>query len=1015
MTRQRRGREAGLAAAALLLAALLYTLFAAPAVRVTSDGSYANVMDALRLTWAGEPAKWGEVVQQFAYLRYDFASLLSPGQNAIAYPAALVRLATAPFGLPFDTRWLACAYGLMMALGVYLGVSGLYRRSRGAAAAAGSAMILLVMDPNMTGYLNSLYAQGTAIACLTLFLGCVISALCSDQGAGLRPVFKVLAGGCLLAQSQPQMAVMIPAVAVCAGLTIRHAWPIRQARPLYCLLTAFCLFTAGISIASNLAAQKDISSDATNHLAMFQGYLSAADEPEAVLAGFGLDASYAQDVGKSYYGDASAFSKDPRTDQTLLAAIRLGNRVRYCLRHPELIRRLIADKANHYLDPLNGRVRYEGWEGRYIRPSVYVFLRLLAGEGGFEATTWRMLAAACALLLLGLCSAKGLRKLYLGMAAFFLSAATYLPMSMVLTGGLDVSLTKVIFFYLGWMGLLTAAAALVMLGQQALDFLAARDAALVSAWRDEQPEKNPADWLTRLRISRKGLMWLCASLAIGMCCVLLLPSSHIGGVNNGDYGRMMEQMDLFWTPERSEIELRNPYGDKRVVEEYAYREPFHPERQTSADPTYSLIFVSMAVRLWSLLTGAYYSTWVQAWLLLALTLSGVLLIVHDLYPKLGRAAILPGLLLVTMLFGENYVAWYNSLYGESMIPPALIWVIACAIHLALKPRAGKGSLLWLAALAVSVRMLTCSKAQLLLALPAGLLLLAVFAWYHRPPREAKSGRPFAVRMGGYALAVLLLCGLVTWDSIGVYRKNDTVSSKQTVWQSVFFGALMIAEDADASMEELGLNPELRADIGKHAYHADADYVYPILSEEAETEIFDKINAFTMIRYYLHHPKDLLTMLNRAAQESVHLHTAFMAYSDERYEESQGLYRLNAWRHLRPLVACRAFWQYALLYGAALAWCIRLMLQKDRAGYQKLLALVFLCVMMIGALQYPLTVIGNGFADNNKQLYTFMLCHDLLIIAAGTFVLRGLIRKALGRETVLPADAGKEIQKKGGEE
>ena len=50
-------------------------------------------------------------------------------------------------------------------------------------------------------------------------------------------------------------------------------------------------------------------------------------------------------------------------------------------------------------------------------------------------------------------------------------------------------------------------------------------------------------------------------------------------------------------------------------------------------------------------------------------------------------------------------------------------------------------------------------------------------------------------------------------------------------------------------------------------------------------------------------------------------------------------------------------------------------------------------MLVGVMQYPLSVIGNGFADNNKQMYTFMLCHDLLVVAAGVVLVRRLIPRA----------------------
>ena len=1006
MTDQRRGREVGAVAALLALCAILYTIFAAPQVSVTSDASYVGAMEQLRITWADEQVQPGDVAQAFAYQRFDYASLLKPGQSGMLYPAALVRLVTQPFGLLFDTRLLACAYALMIALGVYLAVSGLYRRSRTAAIASAAVMTLAMMHSDITAYLNSLYPMGAAMAWLMLLIGCTVNALCSDRGSGFLRIAMVLVPGVALLQTQPQMLAFLPAVVICVLLTVWHALPQRCERPFYCVLTAAALVAGGTSVAVSVAAQKDIRSDAANHLAVFQGYLQVTDDPERVLAGFGLDADYQRDIGRSYYDDASLFAHDPRGDEHLREAISLENRVAYCLKHPELVTQLLRDKNNHYYDAINGRVVYEGWERGFERPSPLMLLRLLFGEGGLTATTWRMIGAALALLGLSIACRQGLRRLCLALSSLCACGALMLPVSMILTGGLDVAMTKVMFFFLGWLGLLGGIAALALFTQRLLAFLASHDASLSLPWQHAEV-RAPFARLDRLRPGRGAVMWLCAIMAFTICCCLLLPARHIGGVNNGDFGRMMEQIDLYWT--RELLDHSSDQLATRVVEEYDYREPFHPQRLTSADPTYSLIFPSMLVRLWSLVTGSPYSTLVQAWILLALTLAAVLLILHDLYPLLGRGTLFMGVLLVAMLFGENYVAWYNSLFGESTICTSMMLTLACAVHLMVMPRAGRRRMLWLALLAVSVRMLTCSKAQLLLAMPSGLALMIVLGAYHRPVRKEHSTKvqrlPMWARSVCYALVMTLLCGYVAWDSVGVYRKNDEISSKQTVWQSVFYGALMITDDVDAAMEELGLDPVLKADIGKHAYHADEDYVYPMLSDEAEEAIYSKINALTMVRYYLRHPGDLLKMLDHAAQESRTLHSHFMAYTDERYDLHEGMYRFNLWQAVRPYTACQAFWQYVLLYGAGLIVCIRVMCSRGRCAQQRLLAFLFVCVMLTGAFQYPLTVIGNGFADNNKQLFTFMLCHDLMVITAATVLLRALIRRAMGRRD-LKANEGR---------
>lgn len=304
-------------------------------------------------------------------------------------------------------------------------------------------------------------------------------------------------------------------------------------------------------------------------------------------------------------------------------------------------------------------------------------------------------------------------------------------------------------------------------------------------------------------------------------------------------------------------------------------------------------------------------------------------------------------------------------------------------------------------LAISVRFLCTAKAQMALALPAALVLLIVFTVYHHPQTK----KPLIA----FSLMGALLCGLVSYDTLGVYRKNQGVSEKQTIWQSVFYGALMIADDPDAAMEELGIPAEMKADIGKHAYYPNSEYVYPIESDELQEKFYDHVTTMTLVRYYLRHPKDMLTMMNRAAQESVTLSTSFMTYTDALYSDNRPLHRMNLWCNLRSIFAARAFWVYVLLYGTAGVVCLTLICRKKTRKQTKLLAMLFLCVMFVGVMQYPLSVIGNGFADNNKQMYTFMLCHDLLVVAAGVVLVRRLIPARRTAENAIREEADHEPQ------
>lgn len=81
-----------------------------------------------------------------------------------------------------------------------------------------------------------------------------------------------------------------------------------------------------------------------------------------------------------------------------------------------------------------------------------------------------------------------------------------------------------------------------------------------------------------------------------------------------------------------------------------------------------------------------------------------------------------------------------------------------------------------------------------------------------------------------------------------------------------------------------------------------------------------------------------------------------------------------------------------------------MLRKNAAARQRALCALPLFVFFTGVLQFPLSVLGNGFADNQKQLFCFSLCHDLLL--GGTLLLLG---RRLG---ALPQEIRANKQKKG---
>ena len=981
---QRKAREAGVIAAILVVAAVLYTLFATPALSVRRDGSYIAAMEALGLAELEAPGA-SEIAERFAYKRYDMGALAALSAPAMAYPAALVRLITEPFGRCFDTRLLACVYALLVSLGAYLLVGGLWPHSRLAAAGSGGLLLLLCTYTPAVCYFNSLYEIGAVLAFSVLYLGALVHCLCQPRAKGIGTALLVLLCAVLLLRSRAQMIIFAPFALVSVALCVLHALPGDRRRGVSFLCLGLALLGSVQGVAAGFAADAKVLSDAANHLAVFQGYLPVSEDVEGDLRALGLSEDYAADVGRSYYDVEESFAHNPHDEaerETLLNRITLGKRIGFCLGHPQRIAGMLSRLSNHFYDAYNDAIVTADGQNRFVRPSPLILLDLLLPMAGSGVLEGYMLIGAllCLLCIFVVPKGTGLPKLCVCLCLTLLGMACYLPACMVLTGVTDIHLLKVAAFFFGRIGLFAALVAGVCLANRLFVWLAGPDAALRPLATQES-----VVWKPKYFLSQGTLTACCAVACVGIGLWILLPEPHIGGVNNGDYGRMMDQLGIFWT---DDVAADGDAQISRVQEEYVLSEPFHLEQLTPADPTYSLAFPAALVRLWNSLTGAAFSTHTIAVILFVVTALCILLMVHDLYPLLEGLTIVPAVGLMTMLLGENYVAWYNALFGESMLSVGLVMTLACALHLIVMERGSRKSWFWLLLLAFSVRVMTCSKAQMALALPGGLALLMGLAVYHHP-QEVK-------KLTACVLVIMVLAGLISWNTLGIYRKNEGVSAHQTVWASVFYGALMIADDPDAAMAELGIDPAMKPDIGKHAYYPDEEYVYPIYSQEAKEGFYDHVNTLTMVRYYLRHPLDLLKMLDRAAHESVRLHAGFMAYTDEVYSEHKALTRLTIWMNLRPFTACRAFWQYVVVYGAAVILCLWLLCRRGSAPQQRLLALLFLCILLIGVLQYPLSVVGNGFADNNKQLYSFMLCHDLLVLFAVTAAAHGLWKRGGAR-------------------
>lgn len=998
----------GLLFALLAFAVILAGLFASPRLGTIDSGKYEFIMKAAGLRHTTRQQAEGNlpyarVIENYAYGHFSFAKLFAPSKTgSILYPIALIRLLTKPLGLEFSTLYLYWLYAVLAALAVFMIVKSAARLWGRLGVIPGLFLVLLLSDRNLTAYFGSLYETGTVILALLLFIGCAFRGFTYQRGNGFGAIVPFVLASIFFLNSCSRAVIFVPAAIVTfAGLTVQE-WPSVREKRLSSALLLILLACAVYSSCGYFVSDPDNTSPASAYHAVFQGILPASENPRRDLEELGLDASYLGDIGKSFYQDSADYAHDPKAEAL---AIDTRKVLAWHAQHPGRSLHTVLGTIggmNTMESTLTLGVGHLAQSARKITRNgslLETMMKLLLpeGYGFFLWTAGVAVLLAAGMWIRSMIRGDDRRTRWIVPTILMLSClamAMYLPLHIALMGPASLDDDRIVSVLM----LITLCGGLT--------FAAARAIAVGSVWFRKIYEENQSDlpaieadsapprppkrpvlpWvrtgLQAIAESQRNTVLTVLLLALVMVFSIQFAHPRAGAVNNGDYGRMMDQLDLTWTSELYyDTEAQ---AGRQVIEEFAYRSGMDLAKLTSLKPTYSLIYPATVVRGLCALFGLPFSTWYMSLLMSAVLVLCILSIVRDLHPYFGKYTLVTGIGLCLVLLSESYLVWFNSLFGEGCILLGVMMVLTCCVRLSVLPQ-GKG-VPWVFALAFSSMFLATAKAQMVVALPVLLILLTVFALYHRPLRVG--------RLVAFLTACVICMGSISYRAIRIYQDNSRVSERHTVWQSLFYGALMSSDDPIGDMEELGIPLEMAADIGKHAYYPDDEYVIAPISSEADAALYDRVNTFTMIGYYLKRPMQLLRMLDHTAGESQEVYNGFRAYLGQDYSDADAdaVDRWGLWLYWRPLFAFGHFWAYALVYGALLIYAIRKLRSKALPWPQKWLIATWLGIMLIGALQFPLTTVGNGFADNHKQLFGFLLCHDLLLMLGAPAALTKLKKR-----------------------
>lgn len=339
------------------------------------------------------------------------------------------------------------------------------------------------------------------------------------------------------------------------------------------------------------------------------------------------------------------------------------------------------------------------------------------------------------------------------------------------------------------------------------------------------------------------------------------------------------------------------------------------------------------------------------------------------------------LLVLFVFFDGNYLVWFNSFYGEPMMIVTLMLISAAVlyyINVRYDDENNKKLFKAIAFVIIACFLFMGSKLQVTTALPFILMFVLKILIDNRKKISKKR------------FIILIIMFIV----MAVYPINISRDSKglnrDTQFNSVFYGILNTSDTPKQDLIDLGLNPDMSGEAGKHAYLPDDKYEkYIPRTELMEKEFYSKISNFKLAKFYLTHPKRLFQAMEYTASKAYMTSTSLGKYT-EQYSKTpvEKLNRFVYWSEFRENKLPRNLLFISFVFIAV--FLVSLYSYKAGDKVIKNRVMLLWLIMMIAVMQFPMPFVGNGKADVVKQLYLFNFIFDILMFVSVLWVIFKLI-------------------------
>ena len=206
------------------------------------------------------------------------------------------------------------------------------------------------------------------------------------------------------------------------------------------------------------------------------------------------------------------------------------------------------------------------------------------------------------------------------------------------------------------------------------------------------------------------------------------------------------------------------------------------------------------------------------------------------------------LFFIVVFFNGINLTILNSLYGQSVMLVSFATVVLFGLYMFENVHDAKNSVIIF--FTVSSCLLLGSKLQCAVFTPF-LIIAVLYVGFKSNKRN-----------------LCIVCSIVLlWHGVGGYVINGGQLNLDTQYNSVFYGILKDSPNPKQDLIDMGLDEDMAADSGKHAYLDKSEYKYPPRSDIMNEKFHSKMSNGKLIKFYITHPLRLVSVMETTAQNA----------------------------------------------------------------------------------------------------------------------------------------------------